>query len=575
MSLRVLSAALAVGIGLAGVAVATSPAAAVDPATPVRVAIAVPITVPESAGGLIDAELLTQYTSPLGTLTRQLDAVAGRPVSLGIDPRIIVSIRVLGSAAPATATAWLDRLSTTTNEIFPLTYADSDITLATQAGSPEVLGPDGFDFAIDPALFSAAVATSTPTATPTATPTPTSTDTPTASPTAPTASATADPAVPVVPALPTSADLEAWQYSLTSIAWPRESTITTGDLTAITNSGFETTIFSSDNLDLATGAGPVASVDDSRVLISDSTVSEAFRSAAHSVSPSDWQTEASTLTAAVASAGLAQSGDTAGVFITLDRATVNNGVRLTDTITGLQANPAIQLVGMSDLLAFPSQAATVVDMPQDAARVTSMGQVLGAQAAEAQFANIASDPRAITSERRLDLLALQANGWTANAADWPAAVARHLTDSVELLRSVQVASTGDFNFLAAAAPLPIAISNSLDQAVTVYVTVRPDTGLLAVGESRVELVIEPNSQASAMIPAQAVSNGVVGITVTLTSSTGIPIGDASRASINVQAGWETPIVVIIAVLVVGVFGGGLIRNIVRLRRAAAARGAAA
>ncbi|MGV8895006.1 MAG: DUF6049 family protein [Rhodoglobus sp.] len=560
MSLRVLSAALAVGIGLVGVVVAASPAAAADPATPVQVAIAVPITVPESAGGLISGDVLSRYTAPLGTLSLQLDAVAGKPVSLGIDPRIIVSIRVLGSNAPESAVAWLQRLSAVSNEIFPLTYADSDITLATQAGNGTVLAPDGFDFAIDPTLFSAPNSTPTPTATPANSPTPSATP-----------QATADPAVP---ALPSSADLETWSYSFSDLAWPRDSTVTSADLPLITGSGYDTTVLSSDNLNRGAGAGAITDVDGSRILVSDASVSAALRSAVHTFSATDWQSDVATLSAAVASAGIVQSAATATVFATLDRTSLNNGTRLADTISAVQANPAIQLVTMADLQASPSASATVIDRPQDTERVVSMGQLLGAQAAEEQFAEIADDPRAITAERRLELLALQSNGWSNNPAGWPAAVSKNLTESVELLRSVQVASTGDFNFLAAAAPLPIAISNSLNQAVTVYVTVRPDTGLLAVGDSRVELVIEPNSQASAMIPAQAVSNGVVGITVTLTSGTGAIIGDASRARINVQAGWETPVVVIIAVLVVGIFGGGLVRNIVRLRRAAAARGAA-
>ena len=161
MSLRVLSAALAVGIGLVGIVVA-SPAAAVDPATPVHMAIAVPITVPASAGGLIAADALAEYTSPAGTLTRQLDAVISRPVALGVDPRIIVSIRILGTEAPASATAWLQRLSTVSNETFSLSYADSDLTLATQAGSPGVLQPETFDFAIDPTRFAEAAATTPP-----------------------------------------------------------------------------------------------------------------------------------------------------------------------------------------------------------------------------------------------------------------------------------------------------------------------------------------------------------------------------------------------------------------------------
>ena len=558
MSLRVLSIALAFGIGLVGIGVGAPLAAAVDPAAPVQVAIAVPITVPESAGGLISADALTQYTSPLGTLTRQLDSIEGRPVVLGIDPRIIVSIRILGTAAPASASAWLARLEAAPNESFPLTYADSDITLASQAGSTIVLQPTGFDFAIDPTLFTTPLATITPA--PTDTPTPT---------------ATATPAAPVVPPLPSSQDLESWPYSLSGIAWPLESTVTAADLPIISGSEFSTMILSSANLDRTPGSGAVADVAGTRSLVADATASASFRSAVQSFTVADWQANTTAMLASISAAGQNQSGSTATVLITLDRNAVGSGTRLADTITAVQGSPHIRIVKFAELLGGDVSPATVIDQPHSPDELALMRQLLDARAAEAQFAAIAEDPLAITSARRLDLLALQSIGWRGNTPGWPVVVANDLAASTELRSAVQVASTGDFNFLAAAAPLPIAVANNLNQPVTVYVTVRPDTGLLTVEKARVELKIEPNSQASAMIPAQAVSNGVVGVTVSLSSSSGVPIGEASRARINVQAGWETPIVIVIASLVVAVFGGGIVRNILRLRKAAAAKGTGA
>ncbi|MBG6055128.1 hypothetical protein IWX81_001539 [Salinibacterium sp. CAN_S4] len=557
MSLRVLSAALAFGIGLVGLGVGSTAAVAADPAVPVQVAIAVPITVPESAGGLISADALTQYTSPLGTLTRQLDAVEGRPVVLGIDPRIIVSIRILGTAAPASATSWLARLEAAPNESFPLTYADSDITLATQAGSTSVIQPTGFDFAIDPALFTAPIGTATPTAT----------VTPTAVPTT-----TATPATPVVPPLPSSDDLQSWTYSVTGIAWPLESTVTAADLPVISSSGFSTVILSSENLDRTPGSGATADLAGIRTVVSDATASSSFRSAVQSFTTTDWQANVAAMSTAIAAAGQGQSASAATVVMTLDRIALGGGTRLAETIAAVQGNPQVRVVGFADLLGVDTVPASVIDLPHAPDQLALMRQLLDARAAEDQFAAIAEDPLAITSARRLELLALQSSGWRSNAAGWPVVVSQDLTASTELRSAVQVASTGDFNFLAAAAPLPIAVANNLDQPVTVYVTVRPDTGLLTVAESRVELEIAPNSQASAMIPAQAVSNGVVSVTVSLSSETGVPIGEASRARINVQAGWETPVVVIIASLVVAVFGGGLVRNILRLRKAAAAKG---
>ena len=110
MTLRAVRAALALGLGLAGLGVGAAPAAAAD--TPTRLAIAVPLIVRAESTGLIGAAALEAYTRPLGDLTRQLDAVIDKPVAIGIDPMIIVSIRVLGSAAPESAVAWLGRLAT-------------------------------------------------------------------------------------------------------------------------------------------------------------------------------------------------------------------------------------------------------------------------------------------------------------------------------------------------------------------------------------------------------------------------------------------------------------------------------
>ena len=98
-------AALVLGLAVAVPVLGSVTAQAADPNQPVRLAIAVPITVPASSIGLIDAEALEAYTRPLGVLTRQLDAVFGRQVAIGVDPMIIASIRALGTTAPESAIA--------------------------------------------------------------------------------------------------------------------------------------------------------------------------------------------------------------------------------------------------------------------------------------------------------------------------------------------------------------------------------------------------------------------------------------------------------------------------------------
>ncbi|HOW00112.1 MAG TPA: hypothetical protein PLY19_01435, partial [Rhodoglobus sp.] len=124
-----LRAALALLLGLAGavtgVAIAAPAATSVGPDGTVALTVVVPLAVPESDAGFIPADALDQYTRPTGLLTRELDAIIDRPVVIAIDPRIIASIRILGSSAPASAIEWLSRLESASNETFALTYADS------------------------------------------------------------------------------------------------------------------------------------------------------------------------------------------------------------------------------------------------------------------------------------------------------------------------------------------------------------------------------------------------------------------------------------------------------------------
>ena len=333
-----LRAALALLLGLAGavtgVAIAAPAATSVGPDGTVALTVVVPLAVPESDAGFIPADALDQYTRPTGLLTRELDAIIDRPVVIAIDPRIIASIRILGSSAPASAIEWLSRLESASNETFALTYADSDITLGLQAGSPRVLQPESFDFAIEPSLFAEPAAQ-----TPAPTPSPDAT----------------------APGLPTSESLLAWPYTLESIAWPRDGTVVAADLPAITASGYTTTILSSANVSRDEGSALVR-VDGGTAAISDDAVSGALRTAVASVSPEDW-------VSAMATVGSALDAAPATVLATLDRTVPITGTHLAETLTTLQADPRVRLTGLSQLLAGSPDEANLVDSPHPAGSV--------------------------------------------------------------------------------------------------------------------------------------------------------------------------------------------------------------
>ncbi len=534
LSLRALGAALMLGLGLAGVGVVSAGAA--DDDSVVKLAIAVPIVVPASADTLLGAEVLAQYTSSQGLLTRELDAVYGRPVALGIDPRIIASIRLLGKAAPQSAVAWLDRLQSAPNQTFALAWADADVTLATQAGSATVPQPESLDFAIEPALFAAS-----------STPQP--------------------PGSPAASKAPTSEEILAWPYSLTGIAWPRDDTAVASDIVKIVASGYTTTILSSGNVTRDATSGPSSTVDGAGVLVSDAAVSAALRSASVAALPADWTASLDALSTALSAGSRVQSGAPT-LFATLDRAIPTSGNRLGELIDTLAADPTVELVPMSQAIGVAPSEASIVDEPQTSDRISRAGQMIAGETAERAFASVAADPTTITSERRLELLTLLSAEWTANLDGWPEAADAFTTASIALRNSVHLVESSNFLLIADNDQyLPITVNNSLAQTVTVYVTVRSQSPLLAIDDQHVAITIDAGTQGKKNIPVHSLSNGVVEVDVSLSSGAGVEIGAPISSKVNVQAGWETPIVVAFAIVVVLVFGFGLVRTVLRRRKA--------
>jgi hypothetical protein len=533
----VVRASIAVCLAVAGLGVAPHAAESANAvaAGPVPLVVIVPLVLPAGTTGLVPATTLSEYTAPTGILSRELDAVTGRSIAIGIDPAILASIRILGDTAPPSALAWLARLSALTNDTFALGYSDIDLTLALQAGSGSVLEPTSFGFAIDATRFATSGTVAAPGDT-----------------------------TPPKPALPTSASLLDWPYTIDGLGWPRENTVVPADLDALSVSGLTTTLLSSANVGRDRSAGGRVEIAGHQGIVSDDQVSVALRAAFDATSDASWQLAMARLTSAIADAGPEYST----VIATTDRSSGWVDGRFTQTMDALDASASLGATRLSAALSATPVAAELVPKPHTAAELEAAAQLLAAESAEREFATVATDPSRITGSRRIALLAVLSNQARANEGLWPSVAAAFLAKSTDLLASVAVVSTSGVNLFADRASLPITVSNGLDQAVTVFITVRPDTGLLTVADSRVRLDIEPNSQGKGLVPVQAISNGTVRVTVRLESITGVAIGTPTRTPINVQAGWETPVVVVIAALVVALFAAGLVRSIVRRRKSA-------
>ena len=533
-------------LSLAMVTPGAANAAPGDPAGLARVATIFPLTTPETRTALIGAEALAGYTSPTGALTRDLDAVIDTPVAIGIDPMILASIRILGTAAPASALEWLDRLANATNETFSLTYADSDVTVGLQAGASSVIAPGSFDFAIDPTRFAAP-----PAETPTATPAP--------EPTEETEG--------LAPAPPTTDSLLGWDFTVPSIVWPVADTVIGTDLTTMATSGFTTVVVNSGNLERADPSKAMTSLGNLSGVTTDDGLSQLFGDAIDATSMAEWDAASGRLNAAIDSSAASGGAEGATIVLAVDRTSLGSASRLRSTLAGIDLLPSSDVAPFTTVLGTAGAEATLTDRPQTPERVSAAQTLLTTEASDASFASVAENPELITGERRLRMLATMSTAWYSYPGGWTSALKLFDSESVALHESVRVVKSSDITIIADRASLYVTVTNELNQPVTVNIHVTAPTPLLEIEESSVPVTIEPLSQKRGAIPVQSLSNGTAVISISISSASDVTIGSPITVGVNVYAGWETPFTVALGALVVGIFGFGIARLIVRRRRA--------
>jgi hypothetical protein len=524
------TAALTLGFGLFSGVV---PAVALAASTATTITIIAPITVPAPAEGLLDAATLEQYTGVGGLLTRELDEVVDRPVTLAIDPMIIASIRLLGTDSPASATDWLRRLEAATNESFALQWADADAVSPLHAGATAVLSPTGLDFAIVPSRFSDTQVENTP---------------------SPDPDATTEPGADTgTPSLPSTASLLDFPYTLPGVVWAPTSGVTHDDLTALAADGLTTVLLASSKLS-ARGRAASGHIGESTVIAIDEKASRTLSEAGATIQARE-QLET-------------QLADdrTAHLVVALDRttdwATVGTGRVLSELLADSHRVPT----DIADIVTSTSGTASLAKVDATPDRDRSVTSLLELERLDSAFATIAARPEFITQKRRVELLSALSIRWQTDPSREADARHTYTEESTALRSSVKVVKSSSIFLLADRATVPVVIGNTLDQAVTVFITLRPSTPLLSVDETRVKLVIAPDSQRKALIPVKSISNGVVDLRIDLTRADNGTVGNSTHVRITVQAGWETPVTFAIAALVVAVFILGFYRTLAKRRR---------
>ncbi|MEJ8283800.1 DUF6049 family protein [Curtobacterium citreum] len=536
---------------------------------PVSVSVAMPVTVPKSTDGILSAAVLAAATSVDGTLTQQLDAAEDHNVAVAVDPRIIASIRILGENAPSAATAWLQRLEALRNETFALPYADADVTGLRQAGSDGILAPISLDQSVKSENFPGAETPApTPTATPGQTSGPSSTATPSDDATTDAGSGTGSGTGETTETLPTTEQLLDFPYSMDSIAWPADGTVTAADLTALQRADKNTTIVSSGNTSAGANATISASekIGDDHVLVSDQSMSSLLRDAATAPDRQSWSSAMSELTATLATS--ARDGGTTGpILLTLGRDWPSDSTRLSQTLDALESTAWVAPADLSTTSKAVAGSLTLNSASTGADRIAQLKRLVQGEQGLSAFATILDTPTELTAPARLRLLALASNAWRGDDEGLTAAVDARTAAWAKQTTEVGIVDSSSLTLLGDRSSLPVSIRNSSDYPVTVHLAVQPSNSALRIVRNDIVVEIQPDSSTRATVPVQSVANGKVELTMSLSSPAGVAVAQPATVELNVQAQWETVITAAAAVALIAIFGFGIFRSIrKRIRR---------
>jgi len=532
---------------------------------PVSVAVIVPITVPNSADGtgVLDAATLATDTAPTGVLTRQLNAVTGTAAVLAIDPMIVVSIRLLGTAVPASAYAWLQALQALPNEKFPLAYADADPgVLAHASGGAALLNGLDFQPLLDTSHFGPAVspsASASASAPASASPTPAAT-----SPTAKTPLPTDD-ALLAAPG----------DYVADDIAWPAAGTVSAADLAPLAAAGYHTVLLGSGNVSSAASAR--VRLDGMDGIVSDDGLSAIARETVDALGDTALQEALTRFDAALD--GMQAVSPGRSVIATLDRGWSVSALHVRELLQNIDAQSSAQSVGLSAVLTGPAVDAKVVDgtIPADGAGL--LDAVVATVPQVAAFATAAGDASAtITSPHRLELLSTMSVAWVESDTGWADRLSTFLASTTATLDAVKIVHGSGVLVTASQTTIPVTVSNALTVPVTVDVTVTPGSPLLRVSKRNIQLKVEPGATGRVLVPAQALSTArldAVGVELHSAASPTVQIGTGDTLTVDMRPSYEGIGTGIVITLLVLIFGGGIVRQVLRRRRARTAREAAA
>lgn len=524
----------------------------------IGIGVMVPVTAGPLAEGLLTAEQLTALTAPDGALTAQLDGAEGTAAILAIDPAIPASIRVLGTAAPETASAWLTRLEQLPNSRFALQFGDADVAAQLEAGLSTPVGPTSLTAYMNPDDFVPEPESGTGAGTDAGTdPTP-----------EPTPTEGVDPQAPVYPSLEELLDIGV--NTRDGVYWPLAGTATpdvvaqlggirAGDQASLTVVPSSATVAGADGATVPAHG----TVGDAGVLAFDADVSRALERAS---SLDETSLRGAALAEATAYLSFATS-ETRGapLLVTVGRDADRSRVSLAATIDAASGAPGVTPYTIGGLANSAAAEVEIEDAPEQAARTAAASALLREEAELARFATILDDTSVLTGPERAEILQLLGNGWLPNETGWTGAVAAHRAQTDTTLNSVGLVPTPPIDLYGANAGLRFWVRNDLPYPVNLVLYASPDDLRLDVQRAN-PLVAQPGSNSRVEVPVQArVGNGDVTLQLQLRSRASVAIGAPETVEVSVRAEWETFGLIALGVVVGGLLLLGIVRTVLRVR----------
>ncbi|WP_306233509.1 DUF6049 family protein [Agrococcus beijingensis] len=483
--------------------------------SPTRLALAAPIDAPVEESGLLAADDLAAATGPRGLARTTLDAALAAGATVGVDPAFGASAAALGQEAPAAASAWLDAADTPS--AYPLLYANADPIALVRAGLYPV-EPLGIPIADG-------------------------------SPLAPSAGVVGS-RRPVIDA--------------TSAVMNQD------DLVAL--SGIGTVVLSTGNLDEQIGGrtpGAHIEVAGVEVLAADAEVQRAVGDAASAdaVEASEARAE---LMALLATITRERPSDPRTLAAVLPATTQGASI---ETLADLASARFVDTVGIDAALEAESRPAELSPL-EDPSRVEGavfVQQALAHEQEVARVASIVADPSTLLAELRLSLLAALPDAGR-RVTDADRAAIDGLGSAMTVLRNgVQIVGGSEIQAVGERVPMPITITNQLDEAAEVVLTVRASNALMTVREPSTTIVVPAGSQQRVQVPVDIVGTGTVLLIAQLHTPDGVPLGQIQTLRVSAQPTIEVAVAWVLGSAIVLLLGFGIWRS-VRKRRLGKAHG---